>query len=277
MESLRQLVGLETSLTEVSATLRECVKAFVTPVVGAHHVVCSDESEVECVDVFQRVFVEPLLPALGPEKKSAFRTSNLGARYEPGAARVAEHHFATPDMCDGPKCVLIKINGHVSVARTPEGIRYGPMLRYGTQSQACGALHALLAGAQEPFARELRETFATDGNDRIATLLDEQRVDPTYRYLIAALVSARLQAARALQDVRDHQELTPTMYLIVPCVTLNRTGPDTEIICGYCTADYRAAEAAVEYAGLGDEPGDYRILLEGERLRITYERGETAA
>jgi hypothetical protein len=110
-----------------------------------------------------------------------------------------------------------------------------------------------------------------------ATLLDERRVDPTYRYLIAALVGARLQAARALQDVRDHQELTPTVYLIVPCVTLNRPGPDTEIVCGFHIADYRAPDAAVEYCGLGDEPASYRVLLEGERLRIEYGQGEGGA
>jgi hypothetical protein len=180
-------------------------------------------------------------------------------------------------MRDAPKCVVIKINGHVSVAQTPEGTGYGPMQRYGTESRACGALHALLVGADEPFARELRETFTADGNDRTATLLDERRVDPTYRYLIAALVGARLQAARALQDVRDHQELTPTVYLIVPCVTLNRPGPDTEIVCGFHIADYRAPDAAVEYNGLGDEPAGYRILLEGERLRIEYGQGEGGA
>jgi hypothetical protein len=271
MERLQHLIGREVDLERVAGTLRECVKAFGTPVIGAHHVTCSDESEIECLDVFQRTFVEKLLPSLGPEKKSAFRTSNLGGRYEWGAARIAEHNYATPESREMTKCILIKVNGHVSVAQTPEGLLYGPMERYHSESNACGALHALLAGADEPFARALRDAFTADGNDRIATLLDESRVDPRYRYLIAALVSTRLQAGRALQDVKDYQEVTPTVYLIVPCVTLNRPGPDTEIVCGYYVADYRTSDAAVEYHGLGDDPARYRVAYGEDGLVIVEE------
>ncbi len=271
VEALHKLIGREADLERVAAALRDCAKTFGTPVVGAHHVVCSDESEVECVDAFQRVFVEPLLPSLGPEKKSAFRTSNLGARYEWGAARIAEHHYATPQSRRSAKCMVIKVNGHVSELHTPDGKRYGPMDRYQTESSACGALHALLGGAREPFTAELRETFTTGGNDRIATLLDSNRVDPTYRYLLAAIVSARLQADRALADVREHQEMTPTVYLIVPCVTLNRPGPDGEIVCGFYVADYRDDESKVEYFGLGDEPARYRVMYKDDHLRVMDE------
>lgn len=273
MERLRQLVGREVELERVAATLRECVKEFGTPVVGAHLVTCSDESEIECSEVFQRTLVEKLLPSLGPEKKGAFRTSNLGGRYEWGAARIAEHHYATPESRDMTKCILIKINGHVSVAETPEGRRYGPMQRYHTESNACGALHALLAGVEQPFTRDLRQTFSADGTDRMAMLLDASRVEPRYRYLVVALVSARLQAGRALKDVDDYQEATPTVYLIVPCMTLNRPGPDSEIVCGFYVADYRTAESTVEYFGLGDDPSRYRVSYEADRLRIVEEQG----
>lgn len=268
MQRLQQLIGCEAGLEQVAATLRECVRALGTPVVGAHHVTCSDESEIECIDVFQRTFVEALLPSLGPEKKAAFRTSNLGSRYEPGAARIAEHHYATPESRDQAKCILIKINGHVSVAQTPEGLCYGPMERYQAESTACGALHALLGGARTPFTDDLRQAFTGGGNDRIATLLDAQRVEPTFRYLLAAIASARLQAARALADIQDYQEVTPTVYLIVPCVTLNRHGPDGEIVCGYYTADYREGQGEVAYRGLGDDPAHYQVGYENERLRV---------
>jgi hypothetical protein len=165
--------------------------------------------------------------------------------------------------------MLIKINGHVSVLETAAGVQYGPMARYCTESNACGALHAVLDGAEQPFARDLREAFVGDGTDRLATLLDEQRVDPRYRYLFAALISARLQAQRALRDVEEHREVTPTVYLIVPCVTLNRPGPDTEIVCGYYRLDYRAADARAEYVGLGDEPRDYRVASPRPPLCVT--------
>jgi hypothetical protein len=272
MDRLKRLIGREGELEQVAATLRECVKTFATPVVGAHHVTCSDESEIECIEVFQRTFVERLLPSLGPEKKAAFRTSNLGARYEQGSARIAEHHYATPESRDQAKAILIKINGHVSVTQTPEGLLYGPMERYHTESNACGALHALLGGVQAPFADDLRQAFTADGNDRIAALLDPQRVNPTHRYLLAAIASARLQATRALADIQEHQEVTPTVYLIVPCVTLNRRGPDGEIVCGFHVADYRGDEERVEYVGLDDDPARYRVTYEDERLQIT-ERG----
>ena len=268
MERLKRLIGREVDLEQVAATLRECVKTFATPVVGAHHVTCSDESEIECIEAFQHTFVEALLPSLGPEKKAAFRTSNLGGRYEQGAARIAEHHYATPESRDQAKCILIKINGHVSVTQAPEGLLYGPMERYHAESTACGALHALLGGTQAPFADALRQAFTADGKDRIATLLDPQRVDPTYRYLLAAIASARLQAARALADIQEYQEVTPTVYLIVPCVTLNRRGPDGEIVCGFHVADYRDDDDQVEYVGLGDDPARYQVSYEGDRLRV---------
>jgi hypothetical protein len=269
MDRLRRLIGREVELEQVAATLRECVKTFATPVVGAHQVTCSDESEIECIQVFQHTFVEPLLPSLGPEKKAAFRTSNLGGRYEQGSARIAESHYATPESRDQAKSILIKINGHVSVTQAPEGLLYGPMQRYESKSTACGALHALLGGTRAPFADDLRQAFTADGNDRIATLLDAQRVSPKHRYLLAAITSARLQATRALEDVREHHEVTPTVHLIVPCVTLNRQGPDGEIVCGFQVADYRGKEAQVEYVGLADDPARYEVAHEDDRLQIT--------
>ena len=157
----------------MAVALRKAAESFGTPVVGAHQVFCSDESEVECVDTFQSIFVEPLLPDLGPGKKAAFRTANLGARYEFGAARMAEHHYATPESQSAAKCVVIKVNGHVSEMMTPAGKRYGPMDRYQAESAACGALHALLAGKRTLFTDDLRQALNYDGTDRVAMLLDE--------------------------------------------------------------------------------------------------------
>jgi len=269
MDALTNMIGRETDLRKVSAMLRERAVQFGPNVIGAHHVVCSDESEVECVEVFQEEFVTPLLPNLGPDKKAAFRTSNLGARYELCSSHIAEHHYATPESRLSAKCVVIKINGHVSETATLDGRVFGPMERYEAESNACGALHALLAGVDAPFTDELRQAFVTEELDRVAALCDSRRVDPSYRYLIAAMVSARLQAGRAADDVRDHSEFTPTVYLIVPCITLNRPGPDGEIVCGYYIADYRGIEPHDEYHGLGDDPTSYRVEDGDDGLYIT--------
>ena len=270
MKTLRECIGHETTLTHVVGALRERALNFDTKAIGAHLVCCSDESEIECAEVFQREFVAKLLPNLGEGKKGAFRTSNLGARYELCSAHIAEHHYATPESRLTSKCVVIKINGHVSEMRTPEGKQYGPMQRYDTDSNACGALHSLLAGKEAPFAVDLREAFNADGQDRIAALLDPKRVEPRFRYLIAGMLSARMQAMRAMRDVENHQAASPTVYLIVPCLTLNRYGPDGEIVCGFYVIDHRGIESKSEYVGLGDDPTRYRISYEADALRIEY-------
>ena len=271
MEELETLIGREVGLDETVAALRQSVLHMTLPAVGAHLVTCSDESEIECADAFQRGFVEPLLPNLGPEKCAAFRTANLGSRYEWGSARIAEHHYATPDSRQFAKCVVIKINGHVSVLDTPQGRQYGPMARYETQSAACGALHALLGGAKGAFADDLRDALCGDGQDRIAILLNQNAVASKYRYLAAAIVSARRQAERALRDIEEYTAATPTVYVIAPCVTLNRPGPDGELLVGFYAADFRGATPNVEYAGLGDDPAKYRFD-EGEAGLAVVER-----
>jgi hypothetical protein len=232
-------------------------------------VTCADESEWECIDSFQRTFVDPLLPSLKFARKAPFRLSNLGARYEPGAVAVAEHHFATPESGQTFKVLLIKINAHVATEGAGSRAVYGRMRRYDTESAACGALHALLAGADRPYLSELRRTFAADGLDRLALLHDEQRVAPAYRSLFVALVSARLQTRRAAQDIENHTPASPTLYAIASCCTLNRPEEDSELLCGVHVADYRAAAPTAEYRGLGDDPTGYVVQYDAGRLRVT--------
>lgn len=268
MSELREIIGREISLDAVSGALRDYVRGVGVAEVGAHHVTCSDESEIECIEVFQRVFVQLLLPDLGPEKKAAFHTSNLGGRYEWGSAPIAEQHFATRQSTVGAKCVLIKINGHVAVTETADGRLYGPMDRYHINSSACGALHALLAGNEQPFAADLNEAFGADGIDRVSLLLDSASVNAQHRYLFAAVASARLQAARAMRDVQAHSASSPTVYVIAPCVTFNRPGPDTEFLVGFYVADYRADGAGMDYWGLADDPTRYCVEYEDGRLVV---------
>ncbi len=100
MDSLYRIIGSERSLHEVARTIRGEVQSLRAPVVGAALLTCSDESETECADAFQRDLVNPLLPSLKFSKKAAFRTANLGGQYEWGAMALAEQHFAIPPSAD---------------------------------------------------------------------------------------------------------------------------------------------------------------------------------
>ena len=279
MDRLRELVGHERGLKAVTQTLHFSADSLGASTVGAVHVTCADESERECADAFQHGFVRYMLPPLKPGSASTFRLANLGGRYEWGAVRVAEPHFATNDAGDRFKLLVVKINAHVALEDNPshhtrlsEGSETRPFTlgtwkRYGRESACCGALHALLEGRREPFAEELREGFSSEGYDRVAALLDESSVDPTYRALYAAIVSARLQARKVVLDIQDYSPVTPTVFLVLACVTINRHGPDTEILSGIYTVDGRDGGRDATYVGLGDDPADYDTHI-GSRDRF---------
>lgn len=268
-ERLYDLLGVEKELNEAARILRHYAQSEKPPVIGAMHITCSDEAERECVEAFQRNFVRYLLPSLKFSSKAAFRTSNLGGRYEWGSVRIAEDHFALAKGAAEWKLLVVKINAHVSVEPSPEGARFGRMGRYKTESVYCGAIDAVLSGADAPFADELGAAYGFEGFDRLATLRDAKRVDPTLKNLYGAVVGARVQARRAMLDVQDYEPCSPTLYMILPCVTLNRKGHDTEILCGIYTADHRVSgEPHYEYCGLGDRPERYVLGNEASVLTI---------
>ncbi len=222
---------------------------------------CSDEAEEECSEAFRRLFVRPLLPTLKSFSKSPFRTRNLGGRYEWGSIVAAEGNFSAALKKGDWKLFLCKLNTHVSVDDGPEGMRYGRMQRYENDSIYCAALNYFLSGQTGPFLDELAETFHSEGVDRRKVILEQ--IPEEHRSLVVALTNARLQARKAMLDIQEHPPKTPTLYYIVPCVTFNRRGHDTEIMCGMYTADRRRDEERDEYIGLGDLPNQYRITLEG--------------
>ncbi len=266
MNSLTTLIGRELGLEEVARHLYGFASRLNAPVVGAIHVTCSDESERECVDVFQRSFAEYLLPSLKFGERSPFRIANLGGRYEWNAIRIADAHYSTAAAMKGFKLLVVKVNSHVSVESSPRGPRFGQMRRYDTGSAYCGALHALLEGAQFPFTADLHEALASEGKDRLAILRDEEKVDPSHRSLFIAVASARLQARRALVDIQDRRLKTPTLCIVLPCVTLNRKLKDGEIVCGMYIADWRSEKPTFEYQGLGDDPAAFRLSYDGGRV-----------
>jgi hypothetical protein len=192
----------------------------------------------------------------------------LGSRYEQGAVRIAEEHFAVSQAPQVANLLVVKINAHVGVRAASDGFEYGWMERYNRPSACCGALAGLLEGKRLPALDELRETFRSGGHDRLAILGDARRVPPPQRALLAAVVNARLQAERAVEDIRSHRPESPATFLVVPCVTINRPGPDTELVVGEYGVDWTGSAASAMYQGLGDDPAAYRVRYEFDRLCV---------
>jgi hypothetical protein len=268
IDQLRSMLGCEHGLDDVNLAVRDFIARLDPPAVGAVHVTCADESEFECAESFQRWIVEPLLPSLHFAHKAPFRLANLGGRYEWGALPIAEAHYATAPP-HSFKAMIVKVSAHVAVTGFGGEVRFGEMRRYETTSRACGALHGLLAGAQGPYLDELRAAFKTDQKDRLGILLDQKQVDPAQRSFLAAAVNAVLQAARATADIEKCMPASPTVYLVLACVTLNRPERDTEFFCGLHICDCRGPQCDVQYYGLGDDPGRYRLDHEQGRLHLS--------
>ena len=267
-KSLQALVGIENDPAQVVWHLRDFAQDIRAPLVGSYQVTCSDEAEWECARAFQQSFVEPLMPGLKPGSRAPLRSANLGGRFEPGAIRIAEKHFATAETQSEFKLLVVKINSHVGVRSTADGVQYGWTDRYGHRLACCGTLAALIEGKGPPAIAELHDTFRSGGTDRLAALRDDQVVPPPYRALFAAVANARLQADRAAAEAERHAPRTPTIYLIVSCVTLNRSGPDTEIVVGQHGIDWTGRSPSVRYQGLGDNPAAYRVQHRESRLYL---------
>ena len=273
LEHLLKQVGAECSLQKVARLLCGFAERMRAPTVGAMHVACADELERACVEAFQHGFVQHVVPSLRFGSQSAFRIANLGGRYEQGAIAVAEHHFAVSESADSYKLMVVKINSHVGVVEEGGGaMRYGTYLRFGEISTCCGALEALLTGGgNATFLDDLTAAFNDEGIDRLGMLRDEQKVPAADRSLMAAVIASLMQARRAMGDIREHRSVTPTLYVVAPCVTLNRADRDTEIVCGVHVADHRTANHTESYFGLGDDPSRYGIGIKNQTLHIVNE------
>ncbi len=269
MARLSELIGVESELAQVSNALRELAQELAAPTVGAYQVSCSDEAERECTEAFQRWFVREMLPPLKFDDRSAFRSINLGGRYESGAIQVAEQHFAARATPGDSKLLAVKIDSHVGVQLSPKGHRYGQLERYGRASTCCGALAELFEDSSLPAVKELHETFQSGGVNRLASLRDPNVVDVEHRALFAAVVNARLQADRVVAEIRQYAPHSPTVFLVLPCVTINRPGPDSEIVVGEYGIDRTGERAAVKYRGLGDDPAAYRLSHQRDPAVIT--------
>lgn len=269
MTRLQDLIGVESELSQVSNALRQFAQDLGAPVVGGYHVTCSDEAETECAEAFQHWFVREVLPELKANSRAPLRSINLGGRYEPGAIQIAEEHYAAPKSRQAFKLLVVKINAHVGLRLSSDGPQYGWLERYGSKSACCGALAGLFAGSTFPAVEDLRETFASEGKDRLAVLADEGRVAAAHRPLLTAVTGAALQARRAVADVRQYRPQTPTVLLVLPCVTINRLAePDTELVVGQYGIDLTEQTPTLKHRGLGDDPAGYRVRHEQGRVVV---------
>jgi len=265
-ERVAALVGREHPLITISSSLRDFVRSLAAPVVGAYQVCCSDESEKEAIATFHLQFVRHLLPELKHFSRSAFRTINLGGRYECGALAIAEHHYATPESEESFKVIAVKINSHVAAAGRPDGRFYGRMPRYDRHSLWCGALHAMLEGSDLPAIGELSQTF---GAHRLATLRDLD--DPQDIALRMAIANSVLQTQVVSADVDSFEALTPTIYVIASCVTFNREREDTELLAGLTLIDSRLPEKSCQNVSLAADPAAYRFSYSGPFVTVSEE------
>lgn len=271
-EEIGPLIGVEKDLHTVHYSLKMAVRQLAPPVVGAMQVHCSDEAEGESIEAFQSGVAQDLLPRLKFASRVPFSTSNLGGRYEWGSLAVAEDHFATPASRNAFKLMMVKVNAHVGVWTDASGRSYGRLRRYDMESICCGALTAMVGGAAGPSIEALAEPFLSEGVDRLEML--REAVEPDQRLLAAAITQARLQARSAVLEAQEHPPLSPTLYLVVPAVTLNKPDRDSELVCGVYLVDRTGDGSHGTYLGLGDLPAAYEMTERNGRLTVRDETSE---
>lgn len=268
MRRIHDLLGREVNLDACNRALRDFAQSQRADTTGAVHVTCSDECEREEAESFQQWVADSLLPELKFSARSPFRSANLGARYEWGAVRIAEEHYATPSSRDTFKLMLVKINSHVAALESVGETVFGKMNRYDTNSTCCGALGALLAGTRHPAMDEIRMAFSYDDIPRLEMLRDADTIDPALTPFVAAILNARIQARSAIVDIQDFVPQSPTVTVVMPTVTINRPQRDTEFVVGLYWADSRKGVGEAEYVGLGDDPSKYVISTTHGYLRV---------
>lgn len=265
---LRELAGREHESPALNRHLRDFARSFSGKVIGAMLVSCADETEASMVEAFQHWFAANLLPELRPWQRAPFRGATLGGRYEWGALAVAEQHFATPESEGAGKVLLVKINSHVALRWHHGTPKFGTYDRYHLPSDCCGALNALFRGVAGPCFEALYQDFSLEGRDRLSTLraMDDDRRHLVPLYL--ALVNARIQARRAVVDLQNYEPRTPTLYVVLPCVTLNQPARDSELVVGAYVAECHGREQHVRYVGLGDHPDEYEFSVHRGKIHV---------
>ena len=267
---LDPLLGRELRLSETARALAGLVRRLAPRRVATLHVTCSDESERECAEVFQNLVVRELSGS-NPGRRTPMRTANLGARYEWGCGPVALSHFRVPG--DEDVLCLAKINAHVGVQRRlGEPPVYGMLDRPEATSTDCGALAAVMGGGVGDFCDELRLLLSSEQVDRTSLLRDPRVVATEHRALVAAAVSARLQARQAMLDLLSAPD-GPDRLLVPTCVTLNQPGRDHEVLVGWYAAVRGDHGLRVTWTGLEDDPRRIAVVHGGRGVRLAPREG----
>ena len=257
MRRIQDLLGRETTSDSCNRALRDFAQSQRADTVGAVQVTCSDECEREQVESFQQWVADALLPELKFSARYPFRTANLGGRYEWGAVRIAEEHFATPETQNGFKLLLVKLNSHVAAIETGSGTEFGRMNRYDSASTCCGAW-----GLCCP-ARGTLPWTNCDWRSPMMTCLAwtcyTTRAPWTPSSAVSWPPSSTLASRPAVRsfNIQDYVPETPTVTIVLPTVTINRPQRDTEFVVGLYWADSRKGRGEAEYVGLGDDPSKY--------------------
>lgn len=176
MDELLPLLGKEQDFDTISAALRRGIRRLDPGGVGAFHITCADESEHEATQAFERGVCRDHLPRLKYAQAVPFRTINAGARYDSGTLAICEDHFALGQEREGFKLVIVKIQGHCSRARDESGVTYGQRERYGHLSTYCGAIAAMLGGAELPLVKEMQAAIDADAPGALDRITDGDRV-----------------------------------------------------------------------------------------------------
>ncbi len=268
------ILGRELAPGELPRKLATWVRLQGYENAGALVLTCADETERECAELFQSQLLERILPRLKMAHYAPFRLANLGARYEPGALAIAQDHFVMKTNTAAPTLVIVKLSSHVAVDERSDGLVFGQMQRYGTSSTACGGLCALLAGTQGlPCVEDLHDTFRRGGIDRLAALLDPERVPPEHRAVLAAVCNSLLQASRVIDEIGGQDTGQAVHYLVLSTVTMNRPGNDTELLCGWRHIRLESGSLHSEVACLPDDPAQLQVTIESKLVTVE-ERGD---
>ena len=119
-----------------------------------------------------------------------------------------------------------------------------------------------------PPAAKLRKLLRYDAVDRLQVLRDRYVVPPHTRALLTAIINAQIQSLLIAVNLREYRPQGPTIFLVLPCVTINRNGPDTELVVGRFMADATGPTVSTRYQGLDNDPARYRIRYEHGRLHV---------
>lgn len=103
--------------------------------------------------------------------------------------------------------------------------------------------------------------------DLIGTEADLARLSGTVQEVARTMRASAVGAYHVACSDEAEWECVES-FLILSCVTINRPGPNTELLVGRHEIDWTGETPTTGYDGLGDDPARYRIEHEQGRLCV---------